>query len=292
MILWEIMNKIGRLFLFVILFFSFFSFIAGAKEKDFFVRKSVSDAVINFSLGEAVVVGNGIPDLNAVNPNSAKIMAENSARKNAAIKLAQALLSLKLDYDKDLKTYLKEREVTDFIDKITSENDFKNPISTRFYSDGSADLIYKIDIESRLKEIVNAVKRDFSPSSEPEKGREEARQDAVAEEAAKKDLLVVNLKTKKFEPFVFLSIVDEEGKRIYDFFMTDEERVGWGSVLFAKEKPDYFIEKLGFARSFLTVSAKSFKEGKIVLKQSEVQEIRDKLKKEALKKGRVVLVLN
>lgn len=279
------MKKFSGIFVFLILFLSFFSVFAQKNPDDFSVVRKVSDGTLDFTSFELSVTGNGIPETNAVNLNSARITAEKAALLNAKRKTAKIILSLVLSGKTTVKAFFEGKGMNDFVEKLINDEDFREITYERFYSNSAVDVTYKVNISKYLQKIADAAAADLP---RPEAGTAEKTEN-VPEKT--KSLLLVNFKSKA-EPALLMSLVDEKGTKIYDISMSSQQRKTPVSLFFAKKKADILIEKAGLSGETLAVQALKIKNGtEIVIKNSDAEKIRNELKAECFEEGRIVAVL-
>ena len=275
------LKKYLKKVLFFLVFFSFFSISAAEKPEDFQFVKKVTDGTLNYSTFELSITGNGIPETNVTNLNSARITAEKAAQANARLKAVKILSSLVLSGKTTVKAYFDEKNQPDFVERLVNAADFKEVTYERFYSNSSVDVTYKVDVSGYIRKITEAV-REGALSSE-EKG------EADSDESTKtKSILLINV--KKIEPALLISVVDEKGEKIYDISLAGNGRKSPSSVFFAKKKADYLLEKAGLSGETISVNAFKITESKIVIKNSDAEKIRAELKKECFSEGRIVIV--
>ena len=262
-------------------FFSFFSLFAAEKPEDFHLVKKVTDGTLNYSTFELSITGNGIPETNVTNLNSARITAEKAAQANARLKTVKILSSLVLSGKTTVKAYFDEKNQPDFVERLVNAADFKEVTYERFYSNSSVDVTYKVDVSGYIRKITEAAAEWPVPAEE--KG------ETASEESAKtKAILLINV--KKIEPALLISVVDEKGEKLYDISVAGNGRKSPSSVFFAKKKADYLLEKTGLSGETLSVNAFKITESKIVIKNSDAEKIRAELKKECFSEGRIVIV--
>ena len=262
-------------------FFSFFSLFAAEKPEDFQFVKKVTDGTLNYSTFELSITGNGIPETNVTNLNSARITAEKAAQANARLKTVKILSSLVLSGKTTVKAYFDEKNQPDFVERLVNAADFKEVTYERFYSNSSVDVTYKVDVSSYIRKIAEAAMGWPVPAEE--KG------EAASDESAKtKAILIINV--KKIEPALLISVVDEKGEKLYDISVAGNGRKSPSSVFFAKKKATYLLEKAGLSGETISVNAFKITESKIVIKNSDAEKIRAELKKECFSEGRIVIV--
>ncbi|MBO7126337.1 hypothetical protein J6W78_02185 [bacterium] len=274
------MKKYLKKVLFFLVFFSFFSLWAAEKPEDFSLIKKVTDGTLNYSSFELTITGNGIPETNVTNLNSARITAEKAAQANARLKTVKILSSLVLSGKTTVKAYFDEKNQPDFVERLVNAADFKEVTHERFYSNSSVDVTYKVDVSYYIRKITEAV-RETLPAEEKVKT-------APDMSAKTKSVLLINV--KKIEPALLISVVDEKGEKIYDISTSGNGRKSPSLVFFAKKKADYLLEKAGLSGETLSVNAFKITESKIVIKNSDAEKIRAELKKECFSEGMIVVV--
>ena len=275
------MRKSLKRIFFLCVFFSFFPLWAAEKPEDFQFVKKVTDGTLNYSTFELSITGNGIPETNVTNLNSARITAEKAAQANARLKAVKILSSLVLSGKTTVKAYFDEKNQPDFVERLVNAADFKEVTYERFYSNSSVDVTYKVDVSSYIRKIAEAAMGWPVPAEEKGDG-------ATDESAKTKAILLINV--KKIEPALLISVVDEKGEKIYDISVAGNGRKSPSSVFFAKKKADYLLEKTGLSGETLSVNAFKITESKIVIKNSDAEKIRAELKKECFSEGRIVIV--
>ena len=275
------MRKSLKRIFFLCVFFSFFSLWAAEKPEDFYLVKKVTDGTLNYSTFELSITGNGIPETNVTNLNSARITAEKAAQANARLKAVKILSSLVLSGKTTVKAYFDEKNQPDFVERLVNAADFKEVTYERFYSNSSVDVTYKVDVSGYIRKIAEAAMGWPVPAEEKVDG-------ATDESAKTKAILLINV--KKIEPALLISVVDEKGEKIYDISVAGNGRKSPSSVFFAKKKADYLIEKAGLSGETLSVNAFKITESKIVVKNSDAEKIRAEIKKECFSEGRIVIV--
>lgn len=279
------MRKIFGFFVVLVIFLPVFSVFAQKNPDDFSVARKVSDGTLNFTSFELSVTGNGIPETNVVNLNSARITAEKAALLNAKQKTAKVILSLVLFGKTTVKAFFEGKGMNDFVEKLISDEDFREITYERFYSNSAVDVTYKVNISKYLQKIADAAAADLP---KPEAKAEEKTEN-VPEKT--KSVLLVNFKIKA-EPALLMSLVDEKGEKIYDISMSGQQRKTPVSLFFAKKKADLLIEKAGLSGETLAVQALKIKNGtEIVIKNSDAEKIRNELKAECFEEGKIVAVL-
>ena len=267
------------------MFLFFFPIFAEKNPDEFSVIRKVTDGTLNFTSFKLVITGNGIPEMNVTNLNSARITAEKAALLNAKQKTAKALLSLILSGKKTVKSFFEAKGMNDFVEKLMESDDFKEVIYERFYSNSAVDVTYKVNISGYLQKITDAAANDV-PKQETQ--TEETNED-ISEKT--KSILVVTLKNK-FEPALMISLVNEKGEKIYDKSTSKSQGKSPTAFFFAKKKAKNLIEKTALSGETLSVQALKIKNGtEIVLKNSDAEKIRQELKNECFEEGKVVLVL-
>ncbi len=275
------LKKYLKKVLFFLVFFSFFSLWAAEKPEDFQFVKKVTDGTLNYSSFELTITGNGIPETNVTNLNSARITAEKAAQANARLKIVKVLSGLVLSGKTTVKAFFEEKNQPDFVDRLVNITDIKEVTYERFYSNSSVDVTYKVDVSGYVRKIAEAAAEWPVPAEE--KG------EAASDESAKtKSVLLINV--KKIEPALLISVVDEKGEKIYDISVAGNGRKSPSSVFFAKKKADYLLEKTGLSGETISVNAFKITESKIVVKNSDAEKIRAEIKKECFSEGRIVVV--
>lgn len=271
------------MYFFLLIFTFFFPIFAEKNPDEFSVIRKVTDGTLNFTSFELVITGNGIPEMNVTNLNSARITAEKAAVLNAKQKTAKALLSLILSKKTTVKAFFEAKGMKDFVEKLIDSDDFKDVLYERFYSNSSVDVTYKVNISGYLQKITDAAANDVPKQETP---TEEKNED-ISEKT--KSILVVTLKNK-FEPALMISLVNEKGEKIYD--KSTGKSKSPTAFFFAKKKAKNLIEKAALSGETLSVQALKIKNGtEIVLRNSDAEKIRKELKNECLEEGKVVLVL-
>ena len=270
-----------KIYFAILIFISFQMLSAAEKPEDFQFVKKVTDGTLNYSTFELSITGNGIPETNVTNLNSARITAEKAAQANARLKTVKILSSLVLSGKTTVKAYFDEKNQPDFVERLVNAADFKEVTSERFYSNSSVDVTYKVDVSGYIRKITEAVREGAIPAGE--------KAETASDESTKtKSVLLINV--KKIEPALMISVVDEKGEKIYDISTSGNGRKSPSSVFFAKKKAAYLIEKAGLSGETISVNAFKITESKIIIKNSDAEKIRAELKKECFSEGRIVVV--
>ena len=270
-----------KIYFVIMVFISFQMLPAAEKPEDFQFVKKVTDGTLNYSTFELSITGNGIPETNVINLNSARITAEKAAQANARLKTVKILSSLVLSGKTTVKAYFDEKNQPDFVERLVNAADFREVTYERFYSNSSVDVTYKVDVSGYIRKITEAAREGVLPAEE--------KAEAASDESAKtKSILLINV--KKIEPALLISVVDEKGEKIYDISTAGNGRKSPLSVFFAKKKAAYLLEKTGLSGETLAVNAFKITESKIVIKNSDAEKIRAELKKECFSEGRIVIV--
>ena len=278
------MKKNSEILLFLLVFLSFFSVSAQKNPDDFSVLRKVPDGTLNFTSFELSVTGNGIPETNAANLNSARITAERAALLNAKRKTANVILSLVLFGKTTVRTFFEEKGMNDFVEKLISDEDFKEVTYERFYSNSAVDVTYKVNISGYLRKITDAVAND-SPKQDAGSGEKSENSTEKT-----KSVLLISFKSKA-EPALLMSLVNEKGEKVYDISMSRADRKTPVSVFFAKKKADTLIEKEALSGEPLSIQALKVKNGtEIVIRNSDAEKIANELKAECLEEGKIVAV--
>ena len=264
-----------KIYFAILIFISFQMLSAAEKPEDFQFVKKVTDGTLNYSTFELSITGNGIPETNVTNLNSARITAEKAAQANARLKTVKILSSLVLSGKTTVKAYFDEKNQPDFVERLVNAADFKEVTYERFYSNSS------VDVSGYIRKIAEAVREGVLPAEE--------KAEAAPDESEKtKSVLLINV--KKIEPALLISVVDEKGDKIYDISTAGNSRKSPSSVFFAKKKAAYLLEKAGLSGETLSVNAFKITESKIVVKNSDAEKIRAEIKKECFSEGRIVIV--
>jgi hypothetical protein len=270
-----------KIYFVILVFISFQLLSAAEKPEDFQFVKKVTDGTLNYSTFELSITGNGIPETNVTNLNSARITAEKAAAANARLKTVKILSSLVLSGKITVKAYFDGKNQPDFVERLVNAADFKEVTYERFYSNSSVDVTYKVDVSGYIRKIAEAAGEGVLPA-------EEKAETASDESAKTKSVLLINV--KKIEPALLISVVDEKGEKIYDISVAGSGRKSPSSVFFAKKKATYLLEKAGLSGETISVNAFKITESKIVIKNSDAEKIRAEIKKECFSEGRIVIV--
>ncbi|MGI6394301.1 MAG: hypothetical protein ACOX2F_06180 [bacterium] len=254
---------------------------AESKKKDVTIK--VSDGVINMTENYILITASGTPDLNISNIGSAMINAEESAKKNLINRLEKAFLKLPLINKMTLEKYLSNKKEKHFFTSLMKNENFGNPVSSRHYSDGSVDLQYKIPLDKFLKYIKEKTMTELSVSA---KEKNVFLKNLSESSENQKEALVVEIKDKKFEPALYLALENEKGELFYSTCFNEKTAMVVGG------EPSYFLKKLNAVESFMTVSAIKVKDGStLILKNSDLEQIAKKMKKESLKAGNIIFLV-
>lgn len=255
--------------------------------KEISVKKKVPEGTIDFTQKEVFITGSGTPGLNITNLNTARIAASRSAEKNFKVRLEVALSKMVVSKGKTVEKYLEEKKDPGFLSGLIKNDSSEEVISSKYYSDGSVDISYKVPLEKFAEQIKQKAASDFCTIAEKAIDPEEFKN---GEE--KKEILVVEVRNSKFEPSLFFSLESEEGEILFNSCSCVGEGAFKGTGLFIRKSPDHFLNELKSAQSYLTVLSTKIKDGSvIILKKVEVEKIRSGLNKEALKSGRIIFLI-
>lgn len=271
------------LFIFI-LFFLFFSLSAAEKDGDFSVVRKVSDGTLDFTSFELSITGNGISEMNVTNLNSARITAEKAALLNAKQKTAKVLSSLVLSGKTTVGAFFEGKGMSDFVEKLMNDEDFKEVVYERFYSNSAVDVTYKVNVSEYLRKITDAVSGEFA---KPGNHQEEQNENVPQKNG---QILLINFKNKA-EPALLMSVVNEDGETIYDVSMNKMQRKTPVSLFYAKKKADSLIKKAALSGEILSIQAIRIKNGtEIVIKNSDAEKIKKELESECFEEGKIVAV--
>ena len=266
---------------FALLVFMVFQMLSAAEKlEDFQLVKKVTDGTLNYSTFKLSITGNGIPETNVVNLNSARITAEKAAQANARLKTVKIISSLVLSGKTTVKAYFDEKNQPDFVERLVNAGDFKEVTDERFYSNSSVDVTYKVDISYYIRRIIEAVKETL-PVEEKVKNPPDM-------SVKTKSVLLINV--KKIEPALLISVEDEKGNIIYDISKAGNGRKSPSSVFIARKKADYIIKIEELSGETLSVNALKITDSKIVIKNSDAEKIKAELKTNCFSKGQIVVV--
>jgi hypothetical protein len=272
--------------LFLIFFLSVFSYTYATptddKETDVIIK--MDEGTVNITTKVILITASGTPGINISNINTARIDAEKTAEKNLAVRLEKALSKLILENGASLGKYLSEKKDTGFFKGLIKDEDRGEKVSSKYYSDGSVDLQYRVPIGKfldhiRLKTMPDICKGDKTQISFPET--------PVGTPDEGRDALVIEIGKGKLDPALYLKIENEKGELIYSSCI-------FGSVpsMMIMKDPGRFLEALNSKENFMTVPSLRVKNGStVVIRNADAEKIANEMKKSSLKEGKVIFLI-
>jgi len=248
------------------------------------VTMKVPDGVINFSENRLLITASGAPSINVKNLNSARIEAEQAAKKNLKIRVRKAFAKIIFAKGKSVEKYFEENKLQSALNDIFKKTVKGDLILRRDYSDGSVDLRYSVPMEKYLEQIRMKALNDLCICPEGEVFETESADDSSP------DVLVVEIKDSKFTPPLFLTVESGENL-VYSSCCSNGTKSEKGFLMVERKKDDHFFNVLK-AKGTLRVSAKKVIDGsKVVITEKEMEKIKKGLKKGSLKQGRVIFIV-
>jgi len=274
--------------IFISIFLILAALYAGATVvKEMSVLMKVPDGEVDFTLKEISLTAAGAPGLNIKSVNTARINAAKAAEKNLSVRLETALSKMILSRGKSVEKYLSEKKDSVFMTNLVKNDKSGEVVSSRYYSDGSVELFYKIPLEKFIQEIKIKASADFCTDSVTVINYGES----VADET-KADVLVVEITDSRFVPSLFISIESEEGEIFFNSCGGEGDVLLKSAGRFIRKKPDHFLNELNGLENHLAVKVLRVKDGsRLVLKKNEIEKIAQGLKKEVLNSGRIIFLI-
>ena len=192
-----------------------------------------------------------------------------------------------LSKGKSVEKYLSEKKDTVFLTNLVKNDNSGEIVSSRYYSDGSVDLFYKISLEKFIQEIKVKASADFctDPVTALNYGESET-------DEAKADVLVVEITDSRFAPSLFISIESEAGEIIFNSCGGEGDILLKSAGRFIRKKPDYFLNELNGLEKHLAIKVARVKDGsRLIIKKNEIEKIAQGLKKEVLNSGRIIFLI-
>ncbi|HNW16331.1 MAG TPA: hypothetical protein PK102_04130 [bacterium] len=271
---------------FLILLMSVFpcSYAMSDDERDADVIMKVNGGTLNFSKNVISITATGTPGINISNINSARIDAERMAGKNLKVALENALSKIILEKGINLGKHLSSKKETGFFTGLIKDEDYGEPVSSKYYSDGSVDLHYVVSMSKyleqiKLKTMPDLCKKEKVQMTFPEQPEE------VSDE--RKDALVIEIKRGKMDPALYLTLENEKGELIYSTCAS-----GKAPLMMVRKKPERFLEILNSKESFMKVPSLKVKDGStLVIRNADAEKIANEMKKSSLSEGKVIFLI-
>ncbi len=245
-------------------------------------EQKITDGSINWSTKTLLITGGGVSEINGSDLISSRLSAERSAVVNSVNRAKRSILAISFDGNSSVGEKVESKSrLRSVIDQFVKKN---NPVSKRYYSDGSVEFVYSIPL--------SIVSERFFGSFCKEKKENEKRVSIDDGNSGKKQVLVINVGNNKFEPSFFPVIKTDDFQTIYDCSNTSFEENSAGNVHYISKNAKGLIKKMGFEGKELTLKAKSInKENQIILDEKSVEKIKTELSGDALKNGRVIILV-
>jgi hypothetical protein len=267
---------------FLMVLFNAEVFAAGQKDADIIVK--LDEGMINFTERYVIITATGTPGINISTLNTARIDAEKTARRNLTVRLEKALSKLILENGISLGKYLSERKETGFFTGLIKKEDIGEPVSSNYYSDGSADLQYNVPISKYLDQIKLKTMPDICKD---EKVHVTFPEEIEGAADARKDVLVLEIKNGKLDPALYLKIENEKGELVYSSCISKTVH-----PMMIMKDPGRLLDALGSKDSFMTVNFLKIKNGStVVIKNTDSEKILNEMKQSSLKEGKVIFLI-
>ncbi|HPG35678.1 MAG TPA: hypothetical protein PLW78_00035 [bacterium] len=244
----------------------------------------IDEGIINITGKIVLITATGTPSINISNINTARIDAEKMARKNLKFRLEKAFSKIVLEKGVDLGKHLASKKETDFFTGLIKDDDPAEIVSTRYFSDGSVEIEYSVPVGKFLEQIKLKTMPDIC--------RDEKMQTVFPEEMegvadSRKDVLIIEIKSGKLDPALYLTLENEKGELIYSSCLS-----GTVPSMIVRKNPSRFLEILNSKESFLTVPALKVKSGStVVIGSTDAEKIANEMKRSSLKEGKVIFLI-
>ena len=271
-------------FVFLVLFIFGTVFLnAGGTSKSDFVQ-NLPHGKINWTQNYIYVTGSGAPSLKAPNVAVARLGAERVAKMDAMRNLLESIKGIHISGTTTIKNSIEtSMEIRSNIDGVIRGMEV---VTTKYFSDGAVDVVVKVPLSTILMDMANSETVMNSLS-----GKEMISINKNSASTAK-DILVVDVRGKKFIPALFPIMYNDQGKIIYSRKQVNEEEMKkHGMVFYLKNDLSKAKDLFKGASSTLVVKPASIKnQTDIIINPTDLDKIAKELKSDAFTKGRVVIL--
>ncbi len=267
---------------FLLVLFNAEVFAVGEKDADIIMK--IDEGIINLTEKYIIITATGTPGINISNVNTARIDAEKTARRNLTVRLEKALSKLILENGISLGKYLSEKKETGFFTGLIKKEDIGEPVSSNYYSDGSADLQYNVPISKYLGQIKLKTMPDICKSDDI-KTTSSGNSGNLSDDG--KDVLVIEIRNGKLDPALYLKIENEKGELVYSSCISKTV-----PPMMIMKDPGRLLDALSSKDSFMTVNSLKIKNGStVVIKNTDSEKILNEMKQGSLKEGKVIFLI-
>ena len=248
-----------------------------APPSDDSVVQKIGHGEINWSKKTVTATGSGAANLKDGNVAVARLNAERAAKLDALRNVIETVQGIQVSGARSAADIMSNGEIKSRIEGMA--RGFKI-VDTRYYSDGSVDVIIQMPIDENLTNAL--VER-------PKKTRK-----VSAEGPATWSGLVINARGLNVQPSMAPRIVDESGKEVYGTEVVSEKGLKQGGIASYAKNEGQATEKVG-EKPLVVKALKLVDKSKtdVVISNADADKLRDpNTNLSFLADGKVVLLVD
>jgi hypothetical protein len=249
------------------------------KPDDASVVQKIGHGEINWSKKTVTASGSGAADLKDQPVAVARLKAERAAKLDALRNIMETLQGVQIDAKRSAGDLMTNGTIRTQVQAIAQG--FK-VTDTKYYSDGSVDVIVSMPIDENLTNALNVV---------PEKKKK-----VSTTGSSKVTGLIVNAKGLGVLPSISPRILDEKGEEVYSAAMVSDEGIKQGGIAAYVSDPEEatasgLAGQAPVAVKGLRVAEKTKTD--IVIANADADKLRDPATNQSfLSEGKVVIVVD
>jgi hypothetical protein len=251
-----------------------------ASAADDSVVQKLAHGEINWSKKTVTATGSGAANLKDGNVAQARLMAERAAKMDALRNIIETIQGIQVTGTRNAGDIMSNGEVKT---RIAGMAQGYKVVDTKYYSDGSVDVIIQMPIDENL---TNAL-------VEKPKGQKAPRK-LNTDGAANFTGLVINARGLGVTPSIAPRVVDETGAEIYSAQIVSEKGLQQGGIATYAKTEDVVAERAGgkpLAMKALRLADKSKTD--LVIANADADKLRDPAANLSfLAEGRVVILVD
>jgi hypothetical protein len=264
-----------------LLILSVFSLVAETDDKNDLILK-ITDGSINWSKGILQITGGGVAEINGFDLTSSRLSSEKSAVMNSIYRAQRAVLEISFDGKRNIGDKVENRKLIS--SKLSNHIKKSETETKRYYSDGSVEFVYSVPLKNIFESILL---KNFC--IEEENGSK-TRITFDPDNTNEKEILIVKMLNKKYNPALFPVIAGPDSEVLYDCHSSDQKE-SYGNVRYVSGKYSNLLEKQGLSGKEVVIDVHKIDEDNvIVLKKESIDKIKTELSPEVFKKGRIIFL--
>ena len=251
----------------------------GEQGKNGDVVQKVDHGEINWSKNMITATGSAAANLKDGPVPVARLNAERAATLDAYRRILETFKGIRIDGDRNVADLMSNGTIRS---KVSGVIRGAQRVDTRYYSDGSVDVVMQMPLDEKLTSALNI---------KPKKAKK------VSTSGAKTfSGLVINAKGLSAEPSIAPQIVDEKGKAVYSAAVVSDDGLREGGIAMYESDVAQAKDETLVGKSPLVVKALRLKKGSktdLVISNADADKLRDSsIDMSFLKQGKVVIVMD